>query len=51
MNASPIEGVAIISGADTDLVMLVARVSGPDRDLVPFIVKQVESKAAADAAQ
>ena len=51
MNASPIDGVAIVAGADTDLTMVRARLSGPDRDLVQFIVKQVEIEAAADTAQ
>lgn len=45
-NASPIDGVAIISGTDTDLIQLSARVSAKDRDLIPLIVKQVESGAA-----
>lgn len=48
-NASPIDGVAIITGADTDLIQLSARVSAKDRDLIPLIVKQVESEAAAGA--
>ena len=47
--ASPIDGVAIITGADTDLIQLSARVSEKDRDLIPFIVKQVESDAQAEA--
>lgn len=45
-NASPIDGVAIITGTDTDLTQLSARVSAQDRDLIPLIVKQVESDAA-----
>jgi hypothetical protein len=44
-NASPINGVAIVTGKDTDLVQLSARVSAKDRDLIPVIVKQVESDA------
>ena len=48
-NASPIDGVAIITGTDTDLIQLSARVSAKDRDLIPLIVKQVESDAAAEA--
>jgi hypothetical protein len=48
-NASPINGVAIIAGADTDLIQLSARVSAKDRDLIPVIVKQAESDAAAEA--
>jgi hypothetical protein len=48
-NASPIVGVAIITGSDTDLIQLSARVSDKDRDLIPLIVKQVESDAAASA--
>jgi hypothetical protein len=47
MNASPIEGVAIITGADTDLIQLSARVSSNDHDLIPIIVSQVERDAAA----
>ena len=46
-NASPIDGVAIISGEDTDLIQLTARVSAKDRDLISLIVKQVESDATA----
>jgi hypothetical protein len=49
-NASPIGGVAIVSGEDTDLVQLSARVSGKDRDLVPFMIRQVESEEANSAA-
>jgi hypothetical protein len=45
-NASPIKGVAIITGSDTDLIQLSARVSAKDHDLIPLIVKQVESDAA-----
>ncbi len=48
-NASPIDGVAIITGADTDLTQLSARVSAKDRDLIPLIVKQAESEAVAGA--
>ena len=48
-NAGPIDGVAIITGADTDLIQLFARVSDNDRDLIPFIVKQAESDAQAGA--
>jgi hypothetical protein len=48
-NASPIDGVAIITGTDTDLIQLSARVSQKDRDLIPLIVKQVESEAGAGA--
>jgi hypothetical protein len=50
-NASPIEGVAMISGPDTDLTQLSARLSGANRDLAPAIVKQAESDAAAAATQ
>lgn len=46
-SASPIDGVAIITGTDTELIQLSARVSKKDHDLIPFIVKQVESDAAA----
>ncbi|MGD0348241.1 MAG: hypothetical protein ABSA85_15875 [Terracidiphilus sp.] len=45
-NASPIDGVAIITGTDTDLIQLSARVAAKDRDLIPFIVQQVESNGA-----
>jgi hypothetical protein len=45
-NTSPIDGVAIIAGTDTDLIQLSARVSAKDHDLIPLIVKQVESDAA-----
>jgi len=48
-NSSPIDGVAIITGTDTDLIQLSARVSAKDRDLIPLIVQQVESDAAAGA--
>ncbi len=48
-NASPIDGVAIITGTDTDLIQLSARVSARDRDLIPLIVQQVESDAATAA--
>jgi hypothetical protein len=48
-NASPIDGVAIITGVDTDLIQLSARVSAKDHDLIPLIVKQMESDAATAA--
>jgi hypothetical protein len=48
-NAGPIDGVAMITGADTDLIQLSARVPEKDRDLIPFIVKQAESDAQAEA--
>jgi hypothetical protein len=48
-NASPIDGVAIITGKDTDLIQLSARLSAKDRDLIRLIVKQVESDAATGA--
>ncbi len=41
--------MAIITGTDTDLIQLSARVSAKDRDLIPLIVKQVESDAATEA--
>ncbi len=50
-NASPIKGVAIIAGADTDLVQLSARVPASDSDLIPAMVGQVEKEAAADTSQ
>lgn len=46
-SASPIDGVAIITGTDTDLIQLSAQVSTKDRDLIPLIVQQVESDATA----
>jgi hypothetical protein len=46
-NANPIDGVAIIAGKDTDLVLLATRISGANRDLIPAIVRKVESDAAA----
>jgi hypothetical protein len=49
MNASPIDGVAIIAGADTDLTMLSARVPASDSDLIPAMVARVEIEAAAGA--
>ncbi len=51
MNASPIDGVAIIAGADTDLVQLSARVPATDSDLIAAMVAQAESEAAADTSQ
>jgi hypothetical protein len=50
-NASPIEGVAILSGADTDLTLLSARLSEKDRDLIQTIVRQVEKESADSKAQ
>ena len=49
--SSPIDGVAILSGADTDLVLLSARLSEKDRDLIPAIVGQVEKESAGSKAQ
>jgi hypothetical protein len=51
MNASPIDGVAIISGTDTDLTHLSARVPAADSDLVRFIVNRAESEAIAGKSQ
>ncbi len=45
-NASPIEGVAIITEGVVDLVQLSMRLSEHDRDLIPIIVKQVEGHEA-----
>jgi hypothetical protein len=50
-NASPIDGVAIIAGADTDLVQLSARIPANDSDLIPAMVGQAEKEAAADTSQ
>jgi hypothetical protein len=51
MNEGPIDGVAIIGGADPDLTMLSARVPATDSDLISVMVGQVEREAAADTAQ
>lgn len=48
-NASPIDGVAIITGTDTDLIQLSARVTAKDRDLISLIVKQAVGDAVAGA--
>ena len=50
-NASPIDGVAIIAGADSDLVQLSARIPASDSDLIPALVGQAEKEAAADTSQ
>ena len=50
MNASPIDGVAIVTGADTDLVQLSARVPETDRELIPAMIAEVESEAASSGA-
>ena len=47
MNAGPIDGVAVISGADTNLTHLSARVPATDSDLIPYMIKRAESEAAA----
>jgi hypothetical protein len=46
-NASPIYGVAIISGTDTDLTQVSVRVPATYSDLIPLIVKQAEWDSAA----
>jgi hypothetical protein len=46
MNASPIDGVAIISGKDTDLTLITARFSSSDQDLITAMVAQAEREAA-----
>jgi hypothetical protein len=46
MNASPIDGVAIIGGKDTDLTLITARFSDTDRDLIAAMVAQAEREAA-----
>jgi len=48
-NASPIDGVAILSGVDTDLTQLSARLSESDRDLIPVIIRRVEIQEGAPA--
>ena len=50
-NASPIDGVAIISGVDTDLTRLSARIPAGDSDLLPAMVGQAEKEAAAGTSQ
>lgn len=50
-NASPIDGVAIIAGADTDLVQLSARLPANDTDLIPAMVGETEKEAVAETAQ
>jgi hypothetical protein len=47
IGASPIDGAAVISGEDTDLVLLSARMPDSDRDLIQTIIGQVELEAAA----
>ncbi len=47
-DANPINGVAILIGADTDLIQLAARLSTKDRDLIPFMIRQVEHEAKFD---
>ena len=47
MNASPIDGVAIIGGKDTDLTLLTARFAGSDQDLIATMIAQAEREAAA----
>jgi len=49
--AGPIDGVAIVSGADTDLTQLSARLKDNDRDLTQTIVSQVELEASASQTQ
>ena len=50
-NASAIDGVAILSGADTGLVLLSGRLSEKDHDLIATIVVQVEKESADSKAQ
>jgi hypothetical protein len=50
-SASPVDGVAIIAGHDTDLVQLSARVPANDSDLIPAMVGQAEKEAAGDTSQ
>jgi hypothetical protein len=45
-NTSPIYGVEIISGTDTDLIQLAVRTPAEYSDLIPLFVKQVESDTA-----
>jgi hypothetical protein len=41
-NDAPIRGVAMITGEDTDLILLTARLPETDRDLMPFIIGLIE---------
>jgi hypothetical protein len=45
MNASPIYGVAIISGKDTDLTLVTARLPDSDGDLLQFTLGQAQFDA------
>jgi hypothetical protein len=51
VNASPIEGVAILAGEDTDLILLSARLSEKDCDLIATIVGHVEKESTGSEAQ
>jgi len=51
VNGSAIDGVAVLSGADTDLTLLSARLSEKDQDLIATIVGQVEKESADSKAQ
>ena len=50
-NSTPIAGVAILSGEETDLFQLSLRLPEKDRDLLQAIIRQVESDATQAAAQ
>jgi hypothetical protein len=51
IDASPIQGVAILFGSEMDLVQLSVRLSEKDRDLVRLIVARVESEVGGSKGQ
>jgi hypothetical protein len=51
IDASPIQGVAVLFGSEMDLVQLSVRLSEKDRDLVRPIIGRIEGEVAGSAAQ
>jgi len=51
IDASPIQGVAVLFGSEMDLVQLSVRLSEQDRDLVRLIVARIESEVVGSKAQ
>jgi len=51
VGSGPIDGVAILSVEDTDLILLSVRLNERDRDLIPTIIGQVEKESAGSGAQ
>jgi hypothetical protein len=51
IDASPIQGVAVLFGSEMDLVQLSVRLSEQDRDLMRLIVARIEGEVAGSAAQ